>query len=247
MPKFFVSKDQIRDEIVDIIGEDVNHIVNVLRIKKNDKIMVCNKDLRVTYNAEVISVDQKKVTCKIIEVVKQTSESMVDVTIFQGLPKSDKMEYIVQKSTELGVKAIVPIQIKRCIVKIQPKDETKKIARWQKIAESAAKQSQRDIIPKIENVIDISKLKELVPKFDLFLVAYEGESSNTLKMELSKMNKGNALKIGVIIGPEGGLDSNEVKELKEVGAKVITLGKRILRTETAPIVFLSNILYEFDY
>lgn len=250
MPKFFVSNNQIKDEQINIIGEDVNHIVNVLRLKINDKIEICDKDMGITYNSIILELSKHEVSCRILEKIEKTTESKVDVTIFQGLPKADKMEYIIQKCTELGVKTIIPVAMKRCIVKLDKKDEAKKIDRWQKIAEVASKQSGRDLIPAIKQVETIKQVKEEILKYDLVIIAYEEEKMATLKKELKNLKekdiKNCTLKIGVVIGPEGGLDKEEVDELEKKGAKVITLGERILRTETAPIAILSNIMYEFE-
>lgn len=273
MPKFFVGNEQIQDGKIMIIGEDVNHIVNVLRLKEQDEIQICDKDNGITYQSEIVEVLKEKVECKMITQIEQQVESNVAVTIFQGLPKADKMEYIIQKTTEIGGIEIVPVAMKRCIVKLEGKDENKKIERWQKIAEVAAKQSGRDKIPHIHHVIKFGELKELVSSFDLFIVAYENEERLSLKRVLNEKhidrikleieNRKNAkpdydlkdiienrvketIKIGVVIGPEGGLDKEEVEMLSTCGAKVVTLGNRILRTETAPIVILSNIMYEFD-
>lgn len=270
MSKFFVANQQIQNGMITIIGEDVNHITNVLRLQRKDELFVCDKENGVTYKTTITELEKEAVICKIIEKIPDTTESNVRVTIFQGLPKADKMEYIIQKTTELGVKDIVPVRMKRCIVKLEGKDETKKIDRWQKIAEVAAKQSGRDRIPKVENIIHIEQLKEQISNFDLFLIAYEEEKENTLKNELSKLHSNRIKKevdlfkkmksedrfqyygikekltVGVVIGPEGGLDKQEVEILQQNGAKIVTLGKRIMRTETAPIAILSNIMYEFD-
>lgn len=249
MPKFFVANSQIIDNNIRIIGEDVNHISNVLRMKTNDEIIVCDKDRNITYNTEILEISKKYILCKIQDEVKNEVESNIKVTIFQGLPKSDKMELIIQKTTELGVKEIVPVSMKRCIVKLEGKDESKKIERWKKIAEVAAKQSGRNMIPEVKRIINIKDIQNMVSDFDLILVAYEEERNVTLKNILKKLkeekNKKD-LKIGVVIGPEGGIDEEEIIDLKESGAKVITLGNRILRTETAPLTVLSNIMYEFE-
>lgn len=250
MPKFFVENKQIQNETIHVIGNDVNHIVNVLRLKKDDMLLVCDKDIGKTYQTKIENIQKEKVECTILEEVIDKVESKIEVSIFQGLPKAEKMEYIIQKSTELGVKTIRPVSLKRCIVKLDGKDSRKKIERWQKIAEVAAKQSGRNVIPSIEDVIEIKRVKECIKEFDLFLVAYEEEKNVTLKQELKKIKQkyleNNALKIGILIGPEGGLEKEEVENLKQSGAKVITLGNRILRTETAPIAVLSNIMYEYD-
>ena len=175
-----------------------------------------------------------------------TNETNIDITLFQGLPKADKMEYIIQKNVELGVKHIVPVDMERSIVKLDEKTMIKKIERWQKISEVAAKQSGRDIIPKIENIINVKKICELIKNYDIVLIAYENENQITLKDKLRKIKNFDNLKIAVIIGPEGGIDKKELEELIKAGAKTITLGKRILRTETASIVVVSNLIYEAE-
>ena len=140
----------------------------------------------------------------------------------------------------------MPVEMVRCVVKLDSKKEGKKIERWQKIAESAAKQSGRDLIPTVEMPIDINNLCEKIKEFDAVILAYEEEKKNTLKNELKKLDGTKDLKIGIIIGPEGGMDKTEVEKLAKAGAKVVTLGKRILRTETASISIMSNIVYEFE-
>ena len=156
------------------------------------------------------------------------------------------MELIIQKCVELGIKEITPVEMKRCVAKIDDKSKTKKIERWQKIAETAAKQCKRDVIPKVNNVINIKNICNLIQEYDIVLLAYENEEKNTLKEEINKLkeNKIENIKIGVIIGPEGGIDKNEVELLKVSGAKVITLGKRILRTETVAFILTSILMYE---
>ena len=160
------------------------------------------------------------------------------------------MEYIIQKSVELGVYDITPVEMKRCVVKLNEKDKSKKIERWQKISEVAAKQCGRDIIPQINNIINIKNICNLIQEYDMVLVAYENEEKNTLKEQLENIKKQNnsksKVKIGIIIGPEGGLEEKDVETLKENGAKVITLGRRILRTETVALNVLSIIMYELE-
>ena len=184
--------------------------------------------------------------CSIINEIKSKSESNIHINIFQALPKSDKMELIIEKCVELGVKEITPVEMKRCVVKIEDKSKQKKIQRWQKISEVAAKQSGRDIIPKVNDIINIKNICNYIDEYDLVLLAYENEEQNTLKNELLKLKneKSKESKTGVIIGPEGGIEKEEVDILKENGAKVITLGKRILRTETVAFTITSIIMYE---
>lgn len=246
MYKFFVTEKQIEGDKAKIIGEDVNHIANVLRLKKKDKIILCNKDEGCSYETEIVEVSKESITCNIVSKTLENVESNVNVDIYQGLPKMDKMEYIIQKATELGVKNIYPVTMARSIVKLDDKTALKKVDRWNKIAEVAAKQSKRDFIPNIKNVINIENICQNAEKYDIILIAYENEKINTLKAELNKLNREKELKIAVVIGPEGGIDEKEVKKLVDIGGKCITLGKRILRTETASLVILSNIIYEFE-
>ncbi len=246
MPKFFVKNEQIKDNEITILGEDVKHIANVLRLKKEDEIQICNLDTKMNYIANINEIDKKYVKCKIKKIENTNSEIQVNITLYQGLPKADKMEYIIQKNVELGVKKIIPVEMERSIVKFDQKTVEKKIERWQKISEVASKQSGRDIIPKIEIPTNIKKICENINEYDIVLVAYENEEDNTLKTELQKIKRTDNLKIAIIIGPEGGIDKKEILQLKEVGAKTITLGQRILRTETASIVVISNIIYELE-
>lgn len=246
MPKFFVNNEQIDNNIIRILGKDVNHISNVLRHKVNDSIEICNNDNGQNYDACIIGINKDAIICKIKSIKSNNSETNTSITLFQGLPKSDKMEYIIQKNVEIGVKTIIPVEMERCVVKLDDKNRKKKIERWQKISEVAAKQSGRDTIPEIGELINMKKVCESISKYDIVLVAYENEKENTLKSELKKIKTTNKLNIGIIIGPEGGIDPKEIFELKNCGAKIITLGSRILRTETASLVVLSNIIYEIE-
>lgn len=248
MYKFFVPGNQIEEDIINIIGTDVNHISNVLRLKIDDEILVTNKDNEKTYLSKIVKFSKENIICRIIKNKEDTTESNIYIDIYQGLPKSDKMEYIIQKTTELGVKNIIPVDMERCVVKIDKKSESKKIERWQKISEVAAKQSKRDYIPKIGNIIKIEDICNITSKYDIILLAYEDENKTTIKDELKriKQKSDNKLKIGIIIGPEGGVSEKEVNKLISSGIKCVSLGKRILRTETAPIVMVSDIIYEFE-
>lgn len=244
MPKFFIKENQINNNKIHILGEDVNHIANVLRMKKEDEIQICNQETGENYITKINSFTKNEIECEIINKISNTVESNVDITLFQGVPKFDKMELIIQKNTEVGVKKIVPVLMQRTVVKLDEKTTAKKIERWQKIAEVAAKQSMRDIIPKVEN---ITKLEEISKQdYDIILVAYENEEKNMLKTELEKIKGKEKYKIAVIIGPEGGISEKEIELLEKIGAKFVSLGKRILRTETAGIVMIGNILYELE-
>ena len=190
--------------------------------------------------------DNENVICEIFKKIDETSESNICIHIFQGLPKADKMELIIQKCVELGVKEITPVNMERCIVKLDNKSENKKIERWQKISEVASKQSGRDVITKINNINKLEDICNLISKYDILLVAYENENKNSLKQEIEKLKSKNKenLKIGILIGPEGGISREEIEKLLEAEAKTITLGKRILRTETVAFVMTSILQYE---
>ena len=224
----------------------MNHIKNVLRCQKGEHIEICNSETSKNYLCEINKIEKEEIECNILENLRSNVETDIKVTIFQGLPKADKMEYIIQKSVELGAYDITPVEMKRCIVKVNEKDKEKKIQRWQKIAEVAAKQCKRDIIPKINNITNVKLICNIIQNYDIILVAYEKEKERTLKSELKKIKEYNQKNIGIIIGPEGGLDEDDVKLLEESGAKVITLGNRILRTETVALNVLSNIMYELE-
>ena len=155
MSKFFVKTEQINNNDIVIIGDDVNHIINVLRMKKTDEIQICNQDTGDNYNAEIVNYSKNEVECKIISKINETTESNVHITLFQGIPKFEKMELIIQKSVELGANSIIPVNMKRCVVKLEGKDEIKKNERWQKIAESAAKQCGRGFIPEVKHLINV--------------------------------------------------------------------------------------------
>lgn len=250
MPKFFVKQEQVNEnkQEIKIKGTDVNHLKNVLRIKIEDKIEVCNLENQQNYYCQVKEIEKECITAKILEKIMQTTESNVKVSVFQGLPKAEKMELIIQKAVELGVYDITPVEMKRCIVKLKEKDADKKIQRWQKISEVAAKQCGRNIIPEIHSVISSKDIGDKISGYDVVLVAYEEEKVITLKEELLKLkqNEKDEIKIAIVIGPEGGLENKDVEYWKEKGAKVITLGKRILRTETVALQMLSIIMYELE-
>ena len=246
MYKFFVNENQIEDNKIKIIGEDVNHIKNVLRLEKDESICICSKETSISFLCKIIDLNNDSVICEVVEEIEETTETNCYIHIFQGLPKSDKFEFIIEKCTEIGVKEITPVSMKRSIVKLDEKDKVKKLARWKKIAEVAAKQSKRDNILKVNNVINFQNIFEKVKDYDILLVAYEEEKENTLKSVLNKYKDRKDLKVAVIIGPEGGIDQSEINLSKNNNFISVTLGKRILRTETAPLVISSNIIYELE-
>ena len=253
MRKFFVKTENINENEIMITGTDVNHIKNVLRLAVGEKIQICNQENSQNYICEITSISNESVITRVLEEVNQTVEGNIELHIFQGLPKADKMELIIQKGTELGVCRFIPVAFKRSIVKLTGKDEEKKISRWQKIAEVAAKQSHRDIVPEISSVVKTSGVytinvtKDMISDYDIVIVAYENEKENTLKKELQDIKTQNqTFKIAVVIGPEGGIEETEVEQLRHAGAKIVSLGKRILRTETVALSVASIIMYELE-
>lgn len=242
MPKFFVTSDKITDSQIIIDTEDVTHITRVLRLGEGDTITVC--DSRGTdYDARISEIEQCGIVCDIISKKSSDTEPDINVVLFQGLPKASKMEYIIQKTTELGISEIVPVKLSRCVVKLDGgKDGKKKTDRWQKISEAAAKQSGRGVIPKISAIMTLDEVIERSKEFDLFFVPYECEERKTLKEIL--LSKPNVKTAGFIIGPEGGFDACETEKLRESGIPTVTLGKRILRTETAGEAVLAMTMYE---
>ena len=249
MRKFFVENKNIilSENKILIDGDDVNHIRNVLRLELGTKIKICDKENLKNYVSEITKINTDNIECLILEEFESETEKNVELHIFQGLPKADKMELIIQKGTELGISKYVPVKLSRCIVKLDGKDEIKKIDRWQKISEAAAKQSGRDLVPEITNLKSIKEVSELIKEYDLFLVAFEEEKENSIKNELLKIKDTlDNYKIAVLVGPEGGLQKDEVSYLEENGAKVITLGNRILRTETVAMYIASVIMYELE-
>ena len=240
MYNFFVENDQFYNDLVDIKDENFNHIKNVLRMKIDDELIVSNKEKGNSFLCKISEIGDNKIVCNIIE-ERESTEPTVEVSLFQGIPKSDKMELIIQKNVEVGIKDIYPVEMKFCIGKIK---DNKKITRWQTIAEAAAKQSKRNIIPKIENTISFKAMAEMLKEYDLALIAYENEEKTNIKKVLQQ--NPNAKKIAIIIGPEGGISKEEVDNLVSNGANEVSLGKRILRTETASISMLSMIMYQYD-
>lgn len=241
MYHFFVGQDQIGDESITIIGPDVNHIKNVLRMGAGEKILLSNGVDR-DYVCEIERVTSDQVSARIISVSEGGSELPVKLYLFQGLPKSDKMELIIQKAVELGAFQIIPVETKRCVVKLDKKKEEGKLKRWNAVSESAAKQSGRLIIPKVSPVLSLREALELSKDFSVKLIPFEhAEGMEKTRKILSGIKPhGN---VGIFIGPEGGFEDSEVELAKSYGASDITLGKRILRTETAGLFVLSVLAF----
>jgi len=241
MHNFFVDKSQITGNKIKIVGDDYNHIKNVLRMNSGDKFFVSEMNEEKRYIVAIDKILENEVECLIVEEVNSTEPS-VNLTIFQGIPKADKMELIIQKCTELGISTLYPVEMKYCIGKIK---NERKIDRWNMIAESAAKQSKRTIIPNIKEAISFKEMIELLKQYDLAIIAYENEKINQTLKEVLIENK-NAQNIAIVIGPEGGIAKEEADQLIVNGVQTATLGKRILRTETAAIATTAMIMYEYD-
>lgn len=235
MPKFFIN--EIPEESVVIAGGDGRHIARVLRAKGGDPITLCDC-VGNDYNAEIVSINSRdEVTARILSFCRCTAEPSLSVALYQSLPKADKMDAVVQKAVELGVSAVCPVLSSRCVSRPDAKAAAKKTERWQKISESAAKQSGRGVIPSVRPVTEFSKALEQAAQAGpvLFFSEGGGESLLALAPALSRS-------VSLFIGPEGGFSSEEVQQAKEKRARLATLGPRILRTETAPIAALAALM-----
>lgn len=245
MYQFFVEPHQIQDKRIVIEGGDFNHIKNVLRMKTGEELSVSNGVDGKEYRCGIVGFEEDQVICELRFVKEDGVELPAQVYLFQGLPKGDKMELIIQKCVELGVYAVVPVETKRCVVKLDEKKARGKISRWQGIAEAAAKQSKRRIVPEVKEVMSFRQAIEYVKDFDVKIIPYEMAEDMTKTKELmSSLCPGQ--RVAVFIGPEGGLEESEVQVALESGIEPITLGKRILRTETAGLTVMSWIMYHLE-
>lgn len=247
MARFFVSPGQIGPAKISIFDGDVNHIRRVLRMKEGDELTVCDGEGR-DYFCRISSMSDDVVTCDIIDSWTSYVELPVRLHLFQGLPKADKMELIIQKAVELGAAEIIPVAMARSIVKLDEKKAGKKTSRWQGIAESGAKQSGRAIVPEVRQPMSYKQALSYASSLDAVIVPYEKaegiEQSRALIDALASDE--NIKSIGIFIGPEGGFDEKEIELALEAGAKPITLGRRILRTETAGLAILSILMYRLE-
>ena len=244
MYHFFVDRSQIHPEHITITGPDVNHIRNVLRMKTGEQVLISNGEDR-DYLCRLSRIDPDEVEAEIIREKEETTELPARVCLFQGLPKGDKMELIIQKAVELGAYQIIPVASKRAVVKLDKKKEEAKLRRWNAISESAAKQSKRRIIPQIAPVMEFREALSAVSGFDLACIPYQCESG----MEAVRKFVGQAdagQRIAVFIGPEGGFEEAEVEAAVQAGVVPVSLGKRILRTETAGLCMLSVLAFKLE-
>lgn len=235
MHNFFVDEDKRQGNFYYITDSDHNHIKNVLRMRVGDTFLVSSAGRSHLCRLQEITDDTA--VAEVVEENYQNTDLPVKLYLFQGLPKSDKMELIIQKAVELGAEGIIPVEMNRCVVKVEEKKKKSKRIRWQAISESAAKQSKRNSIPEVYDIATYKQAMEKAKEMDLFLVPYECKGGMaSAKEALMKIEKG--MSVGILIGPEGGFDEKEVIEAQNAGGTVISLGKRILRTETAAITAL---------
>ena len=245
MYHFFVRPEQIGEKEIRITGPDVNHIRNVLRMRVGEEVRICTGEDDRDFRCSISGFSDEEVLAKIMWVEHGEAELPSRIILFQGLPKSDKMELIIQKAVELGAFEIVPVSMKRSVVKLDGGKAAARVKRWNAISESAAKQSKRMIIPEVHGIVSFAEAVRMAGELDHILVPYElagdmkrtREIMNSLRPEES---------IGVFIGPEGGFEESEIQELLKDGGETITLGKRILRTETAGMTVLSILMYHLE-
>ena len=244
MPRFFVETDQISDKDIVITGTDVNHIRNVLRMTPGEEVTVSDGQ-GMDYFCRIAELTKEEVRLDIVDSWHSFVELPTKIYLFQGLPKADKMELIIQKAVELGAFSIIPVETKRCVVKLDVKKAAKKVVRWQQIAESAAKQSKRMLIPEIHEVMTYKQALEFAKQLDVKLIPYElAKGMKETREILSEIKPGQS--VGIFIGPEGGFEEEEVAKALEAGAHAITLGRRILRTETAGLAILSVLMFQLE-
>lgn len=245
MHRFYVGTENIEDNRIVITGSDVNHIKNVLRLNKGEKIVICDGQGQ-DYYCIIDNVAKEQVIAVIEDKQKANTELRTKIYLFQGLPKKDKMEFIVQKAVELGVYEIVPVKMKRTIVKIDnEKKERTKLNRWQTIANEASKQSRRGILPNVHEIVSYKEAIDMAKELEYVILPYElAEDMEYTRKSIEEASKCSS--IGIFIGPEGGFDEEEVSFAKEIGIKTITLGNRILRTETAGLTALAMLMYNIE-
>lgn len=245
MYQFFIEDENAAEDFVTIEGSDVNHIKNVLRMKPGEKIRVCTRNGQ-NYFCSISDITESFVRADILEKEAESTELPCRIYLFQGLPKNDKMEWIIQKTVELGVYEVIPVAMKNCVVKLDEKKAAKKLQRWQAIAESAAKQSKRTVIPTVKQPVTYKEALKIASELDITLVPYENERGMDATREIMGQLKAGQT-IGVVVGPEGGFAPEEIALVDEHATMHrISLGRRILRTETAGLAALAMLVYNLD-
>lgn len=245
MYQFFVEPSQIQGNRIVITGSDVNHIKNVLRMKAGDEIAVSNGMDGKEYRCGIEAFAEDEIVCGLRFVKEDGVELPSKIYLFQGLPKADKMELIIQKAVELGAFEVIPVAAKRCVVRLDEKKAAGKISRWQGIAEAAAKQSKRAVIPKVHSVLSMKEAVAYAQNMDVKLIPYElAEGMQHTKQMIEAVKPEQS--IAVFIGPEGGFEESEIQMAREAGIEPVTLGRRILRTETAGFTVISWLMYQLE-
>ena len=244
MYRFFISSEAVTDGALAITGEDVNHAKNVLRMRVGEELEAVDED-RFLYHCRILELTEEEIRCEILKKEEPDSELASSVTLFMGLPKGDKFELILQKAVELGVSEVVPVLTKRTVSRPEPKKVESKRKRWQAIAEAAAKQSKRAVIPEVGGLVSFAEALKRAGEFDVLLIPYEQETDISRTRSLLREIPAGS-RIGVFIGPEGGFEPSEVEAAQDMGARSLTLGRRILRAETAAIVTLGILMYELE-
>lgn len=245
MYQFFIEPSGVQGGHIVITGSDVNHIKNVLRMRTGEKITVVSRDEGKKWICEIRELREEGICCDILSAEDADTELPAKIFLFQGLPKGDKMELILQKAVELGCFEIIPVACRRCVVKLEEKKQKSKVQRWQSISEAAAKQSGRKTIPRVREVMRFSEALSCAEDMDVKLIPYErAKGMAETKKLLGELKPGQ--RIAVFIGPEGGFEEEEIKEAQNAGVTPVTLGRRILRTETAAITALSWLMYALE-
>ncbi|MCF6092861.1 16S rRNA (uracil(1498)-N(3))-methyltransferase [Microaerobacter geothermalis] len=243
MQRYFVKPEHFKGNHVNIDGEDAHHIIRVMRFQPGESLIICD-GVGNCFQAQIVHIHKEQVECRLVHPIKQSSELPVEVTIAQSLPKGDKMEFVVQKGTELGAHSFIPFISERSIVRLEGKKEDKRLGRWFKIAKEAAEQSHRFKIPYIYPVCNWKELLVRGKEYDSVFLAYERSNQISLYERFQKISVGS--KVLIIIGPEGGFTESEVSQAEKEGCHTISLGPRILRTETAGLYVMSAISYHFE-
>jgi len=261
MDQFFIEASSVKDNRITVTGPDVNHIANVLRMRRGEAVQLVEQVSGLTYTCTIDEINPESVVCVIDDVQSESRELPVKITLYQGLPKSDKLEFVIQKAVEMGACRIVPVAMKRSVVKLSAEKADRKLSRWNSIAVSAASQSKRGMIPEVASVMTYEEAVRDASSCDAVLLPYElastgagGEDAGSgdqsamdrTREILADLKAQGVRSIAIFIGPEGGFDISEVERAREAGAHIITLGNRILRTETAPIAILAWLTYIFE-
>lgn len=261
MDQFFIDASCIQEDRITVTGPDVNHMTNVLRLRPGEQVQLVEHSSGLTYICRIAEITSASVICMIDDVQSESRELPVSITLYQGLPKADKLEFVIQKAVEMGAARIVPVAMKRSVVKLSADKADRKLARWNSIAASAASQSKRGMVPEVSHPMSYAEAVDDASHCDVILLPYElaaapssGENGTDASLSdmartrqtLDELKARGVSSIGVFIGPEGGFDITEVDRAVEAGAHIITLGNRILRTETAPIAILAWLTYIFE-